>query len=184
MLVLTDSSYTAHGGTRSRAREVALDEGRLAANELGVDELEVLDYPTLDVEHSSALVQKINTRIDEFRPGLILTHWPFDSHKSHNNTSLSTLAAARYFNSVLLYEPFGPGGRGMLGFRAQVYVDVSDSIEAKLAAIRAHRSEYEKYGQQWEEASRARATVRGFEMGSRHAEAFEVARFELKLGEL
>ena len=50
----------------------------------------------------------------------------------------STLAAGRYFNSILMFEPLGPGGRSVLGFRAQVYVDISEFIEQKMDAIKAH----------------------------------------------
>ncbi len=181
MIVTTDSSYSGYHGEVLRAREVALEEGREAARILGVEELEILDYPTLDVPFSSEIVKALNARIDDFNPDIIFTHWPFDSHKSHNNTSYSTLAAGRYFNTILLFEPLGPGGRGVLGFRGQVYVDISDFIEQKMAAIKAHKSELAKYGRGWVDAVRGRAYLRGFEMGAEYAEVFEAARIELYL---
>ena len=181
MIVTSDSSYSGYHGELLRASEVALTEGREAARILGVEELEVLSYPTLDVPFSSEIVKELNARIDDFNPDIIFTHWPFDSHKSHNNTAYSTLAAGRYFNTILLFEPLGPGGRGILGFRAQVYVDVSDFIDQKMNAIKAHKSELSKYGKGWVDAVRGRAYLRGFEMGTEFAEVFEAARMELYL---
>src|SRR5262245_4652799 len=181
IIAVTDSSYTNYRGELLRAREVALAEGRNAARCLGVDDFEVLNYPTKDVPYSAALVEELNAKIDAFNPDMIFTHWPHDSHKSHNNTALATLAAGRYCNSILLFEPIGPAGRSIQSFRPQVYVDISDFIEQKMAAVRAHQSEFVKYGKAWVDAVHGRAHLRGFEMGVEYAEVFEAARLELYL---
>lgn len=181
MIAVTDSSYTNYRGELLRAREVALEEGRSAARCLGVADFEVLNYPTKDVPYSAALVEELNAKIDAFNPDMIFTHWPHDSHKSHNNTALATLAAGRYCNSILLFEPIGPAGRSIQSFRPQVYVDISDFIEQKMAAVKAHQSEFVKYGKAWVDAVHGRAHLRGFEMGVEYAEVFEAARLELYL---
>lgn len=181
MIAVTDSSYANYRGEVLRTREVALEEGRNAARCLGVDDFEVLNYPTKDVPYSAALVEELNAKIDAFNPDIIFTHWPHDSHKAHNHTALATLAAGRYFNSILLFEPIGPAGRSIQSFRPQVYVNISDFIEQKMAAIKAHKSEFAKYGKAWVDAVRGRAHLRGFEMGVEYAEVFEAARLELYL---
>jgi LmbE family N-acetylglucosaminyl deacetylase len=181
IIAVTDSSYTNYRGDLLRTREAALDEGRNAVRCLGVADFEVLNYPTKDVPYSAALVEELNAKIDEFNPDIIFTHWPHDSHKSHNNTALATLAAGRYCNSILLFEPIGPAGRSIQSFRPQVYVDISDFIEQKMAAVRAHQSELAKYGKAWIDAVHGRAHLRGFDMGVEYAEVFEAARLELYL---
>lgn len=181
MIALTDSSYTNYRGEPLRTREVALVEGRNAARCLGVEDFEVLDYPTKDVPYNATLVEELNAKIDTFDPDIIFTHWPYDSHKSHNNTAHATLAAGRYCNSILLFEPIGPAGRSIQSFRPQVYVDISDFIEQKMAAVKAHESEFAKYGKAWVDAVHGRAHLRGFEMGVEYAEVFEAARLELHL---
>jgi LmbE family N-acetylglucosaminyl deacetylase len=181
MIAVTDSSYTNYRGESLRTREVALEEGWDAARCLGVEDFEVLDYPTKDVPYSAALVEELNAKIDTFDPDIIFTHWPHDSHKSHNNTAQATLAAGRYFNSILLFEPIGPAGRSIQSFHPQVYVDISGFIEKKIEAIRAHKSEFAKYGKAWVDAVHGRAHLRGFEMGVEYAEVFEAARLELYL---
>jgi len=78
-----------------------------------------------------------------------------------------------------MYDPVFPAGRSFVGFRPQVYVDITDAIDVKLEALRRHESQYRKYGDDWIEAVKARARFRGYEMGAGFAEAFELVRMEL-----
>jgi LmbE family N-acetylglucosaminyl deacetylase len=180
VLVLSDSSYDRYDGTVFRTRDQVATEGPAAAAILGVTKLEVLDFPTKDIPYHSSVVEAIEERLDEFQPEVIFTHWPFDTHQAHSRTGSSTLSAARYFRSILMYEPMMPSGRSHVAFRPQVYVDISDHLDTKLEALRAHASQYDKYGDDWIEAVESRCRLRGFEMGSRYAEAFEALRFEWK----
>lgn len=180
MVVLTDSAYTTYDGKIVRCSEVARQEGIMAARALGVEDLEILDFPTKDVPYDSSVVEALDQRIAQFQPDFVFIHWPFDTHKSHQNASLSSISAARYYNTILMYEPITPAGRSYVGFRPQVYIDITDYIDIKLESLKAHQTEYLKYGERWLEAVKARATYRGFEMGTRFAEAFEVMRLELK----
>lgn len=181
MVVLSDSSYTNHAGNFVRTKESAFQEGAEAARILGVADLKVLDFPTKDIPYDSAVVESLNVLVDECKPDIIFTHWPFDTHKSHQNSALSTIAAGRYYNSIIMYEPITPAGRSYVGFRPQFYVDISDFIDQKIGALKAHQTEYEKYGEEWLEGVKARAQYRGFEIGVKFAEAFEVMRYELRL---
>lgn len=178
MLVLTNSSYSNTEGKVLRTKEEAIEEGTKSAEILGVKEIEVLDFPTLDLPYNSSTVRATEKPISVFKPDVILTHWPFDTHQDHRNAALSTFSAARYCTSILMYEPMMPAGRSYVGFRPQVYVDISDFIERKLEALKAHKSQYLKYGDEWLEAAEARCRLRGFEMGVKYAEAFEAVRFE------
>lgn len=181
MVVLSPSGYTYHDGRVMRQADEALAEGRQAAAVLGVDDLSVLDWPAKDIPYHSEVVEPLDRLITDFGPDLIFGHWPFDTHQAHQSTSLSTISAARYFNSILLYEPITPSGRSYVAFRPQVYSDISGFIDQKIESLKAHRTEYEKYGERWLEAVRARANHRGFEMGVEFAEAFEVMRLELSV---
>jgi LmbE family N-acetylglucosaminyl deacetylase len=178
ILVLSDSTYSSYDGTVYRTAEESLEEGAAAAAILGVKDLEVLHFPTKDVPFHSSVVEAVEQRLDGHKPEVILTHWPFDTHQAHHNTGLSTIAAGRYYTTILMYEPMMPAGRSHMAFRPQVYVDISDFIDTKLEALRAHRSQYRKYGDAWIEAVESRCRLRGFEMGTRYAEAFEAVRFE------
>jgi len=187
MMVLSKSAYTHYNGTVMRRAEDAIEEAKDAAAILGVKELEIFDFPNKDIPHDSSVVELINSRLDQFKPDIIITHWPFDTHKSHQNTGLSAIAAGRYYNSIIMFEPFPPGGRSYVGFRPQLYVNITDYLDKKLRALKAHKSEYIKYGKQnWINAVRARAQFRGFDLICQenhdevYAEAFEIVRLNIE----
>lgn len=178
ILVLSDSVDVSLEGAVRRDPAQARREGEHACALLGVHEVEVLDYPNRDVPGGSTTISAIERRIKTFDPSLIITHWPFDTHQDHRTVALATLSAARYYRSIMMFEPMMPSGRSWVGFRPQVYVDITDHLPRKLNALRAYASQYEKYGPDWVEAVEARSRLRGFEIGVKHAEAFEVLRFE------
>lgn len=180
-LVLSDSGYESYDGTRVREKAVALEEGRAAAAALGVEQLDVHDFPAKDIDHESRVVEVIEGVVDRFDPSIVFTHWPFDTHRSHSNTALATIAAGRRHNSILMYEPITPSGRSYIGFKPQAYISIDSVVEQKLAALRCHATEYEKYGEDWIEGVLARARYRGYEMAMQYAEAYEVLRLEFKL---
>ena len=184
LLVLTESSYAGLAGDVLRTKDEAWNEALDAAKVLGIQEHQVrfLPFLTKELPYTAQTIAEVERELNAFRPDVILTHWPFDTHQDHRNAALSTISAGRYFNSILMYEPMMPAGRSYVGFRPQVYVDVSDFIGQKLEALRRHASQYAKYGEDWIEAVESRCRLRGFEIGCRYAEAFEAVRFQWVLG--
>jgi LmbE family N-acetylglucosaminyl deacetylase len=187
MVVLSKSDYTHYNGLKGRSSEIAIQEGKKAALVLGVENLKIYDFPTKDIPNDSSVVEVLNKEFDEFQPDLIFTHWQFDTHKAHMNTALATFAAGRYYNSILMFEPFPPAGRSYAAFRPQLYIDITEEIELKIASLKEHKSELEKYGEEWFNTIKARAQYRGFELISndpkrlKYAEAFEVVRLNFNL---
>jgi len=179
MIVMCDSAYTSFDGKVLRTVEEAIEEGKLAAQLLGVEDLIVLDFAIKDVPYNSATVESLDRELSEFKPDLILTHWPFDTHQDHRNTALATISAGRYINNILMYEPFPPSGRSYHPFRPQVYFDVSETIDKKINALRKHESQYKKYGEKWIESILGRAKMRGFDSFVNYAEAYEVVTINL-----
>jgi len=182
MLVLSDSSYDNYDGTVLRTRTQASDEGLRAARILGVTDIQVLDFPTKDVPYNSVSVQAIEKVLNKFNPDLIMSHWVFDTHQDHRNVGLATVSAARNFNNVLMYEPFPPSGRSYVPFRPQVYISITEEFNTKSDSLRAHHSQFVKYGEEaWIDAIKGRALLRGFESGHKYAEAFEPLRLDMGL---
>jgi len=181
MIVMSKSAYANYDGTVRRTEAEAHDEGRSAARALGLENLEILEFPTKDIPYDSTTVEALNRSLDGLAPDLVITHWPNDTHQAHRNVALATLSAARYVRSVLMYEPIFPAGRSYVAFRPQVYVDIERYLEAKERSLRAHESQWRKYGEAWIDAVRSRSHMRGYEIGVPHAEAFEVVRYELAL---
>jgi LmbE family N-acetylglucosaminyl deacetylase len=176
---MSRSAYTNYDGEARRTEAEAAEEGSAAARELGVETVEILDFPTKDIPYDSTTVEALNRLLDARRPELVISHWPHDTHQAHRSVALATLSAARYVRSIIMYEPIFPAGRSYVAFRPQLYVDIGHHLEKKEQALRAHVSQWRKYGDAWIDAVRARSHMRGYEIGVRHAEAFEVVRYEL-----
>lgn len=180
MLVMSGGGFSDYTGNVMRTSDVNVREAKAGAARIGA-QLQILDFPTKDIPYDSKSVEAINKVLDEYKPDFIFTQWTFDTHQDHRNTALATVSAARNFENILFYEPFPPSGRSYMAFKPQVYVDITDTIEDKIEAIKCHEGENNRYGTEWTESVRARAKLRGFESNVKYAETFEVLRLSLKL---
>lgn len=184
-LIMSKSGYTNKEGKLQRSDEVAVEEGTKALQTLGITDIEILGFPTKDIPWTSEVVNAIDLCIASYDPDVIFTHHPFDTHQAHVGVSNATIAAARRKNTVFFYEPITPSGRSYVAFRPQLYVDIGQTIEKKLAALREHKSEYNKFGaEDWIEGVYARCGFRGYEIGKKYAEAYEILRLELSFEEM
>ncbi len=179
-IIMTPSGYKRFDGTVLRTDEEAADEGKAALNALGVTDYVVFEFPNKNIPYDESTVEAIDSVLTDFKPDLILTHWSFDTHQDHHNVSLASISAARWFNSILMYEPFPPSGRSYQAYRPQMYIDITQDIETKKKAIAAHESQFKKYGPDWIESIEGRARMRGNENNVKYAESFEIVRYDLK----
>ena len=175
VLIMSKSGYTNISGAVQRS-----DEGTNALHALGIQNIEILDFPTKDIPFRSDVVNAIDVCITEYKPDIIFTHHPFDTHQAHVGVSQSTIAAARRKNTVFFYEPITPSGRSYVAFKPQLYVDIESTIDMKIASLREHKSEYSKFGaEDWIIGLHSRCGFRGYEIGRKYAEAFEIMRLEM-----
>ncbi len=87
-------------------------------------------------------VKKIQSMLEAEKPDIVFTHWPVDSHKDHQITSLLTIQSwirtsvkfALYFFEVCT-------GEQTMVFRPTDYVDISDTQEQKRKAVYCHTSQ-------------------------------------------
>lgn len=181
-IVLSKSEYKHLNGEQGRTADVAVREGTRALQSLGISSIKIFDFPSNGVRFEESTVITIEKEIEEYKPDMILTHHPFDTHQSHEGTSKSTIAAARKYNTILFYDPLWPSGRSYVAFKPQIYVDITDTIEDKLNAIRLHETEYNKFGgEEYIDGVRSRARLRGLDIMKPYAESFEVLREEWNL---
>lgn len=178
-LIMSRSGYTNIEGKTQRSDDTAVREGLEALHTLGIRDIEIKDFPTKDIPFRSDVVNAIDVCISAYQPDLIFTHHPFDTHQAHVGVSQSTIAAARRKNTILFYEPIAPSGRSYVAFKPQVCVDITEYVDIKIAALKKHASEYNKFGaEDWVEGVRCRCGFRGYEMGVKYAETFELLRME------
>ena len=180
VLIMSKSGYTNNDGRIQRSDDVAVTEGIKALNTLGINDIDILDFATKDIPFCSDVVHAIDVVIANYQPDIIFTHHPFDTHQAHEGVSKATIAAARRMNTVFFYEPITPSGRSYVAFRPHLYVDIEKTLEKKIESLKCHTSEYNKFGaEDWIEGVRCRCGFRGYEIGKKFAEAFEILRLEM-----
>lgn len=184
VLIMSKSGYTNKEGQLQRSDEVAVREGLNALHTLGIQDIEILDFETKDIPFRSDVVNAIDLRVSGYDPDMIFTHHPFDTHQAHEGVSKATIAAARRKNTVFFYEPITPSGRSYVAFKPTLYVDIESTLDKKIESLKCHTSEYNKFGaEDWIEGVRCRCGFRGYEIGRKFAEAFEILRLEMTFGE-
>ena len=157
-------------------RERRRGEAERAARTLGA-ELLSLGLARDAIQPNARLVTAIDQLLDDVQPTAVFTHWLGDSHPEHIALSRAVLAATRRNScSVYMYEATIPGGIRADAFRPQRFVDISDTVDSKMISLECYETQLERYGQGWLEAIRGRAAHRGFQIGRRYAEAFEVVK--------
>jgi LmbE family N-acetylglucosaminyl deacetylase len=174
-------------------RQTREDEQRKAAAEVGVNEVHFLGYRDGALEVSLELRKDISRQIRSFRPERVVCQSPERnweriraSHPDHLAAGEATLQAvypdARnpYAYPELLAEGLEPHVVDevwlMASTRATQAVDISDTIERKVAALLCHRSQLVDPGRiedMIREWAAANAATLGLPLG-RLAEAFQV----------
>lgn len=175
ILVITDSEYSDYNGKILRTKEDALKEGESAAFILGVEKMLCLGLKTKEVKYCSGLIEKINKVIDELKIDTIYTHWIHDVHHDHYAVARATLVAGRHIPRILMYRSNWYASTAP--FNANFFVDVSLYMETKIKAIKAHETEYKKFGEKWIDFAKHQNRNSGIEMGVQYAESFEVVKY-------
>lgn len=184
VLIMSKSGYTNKEGKTQRSDDVAVREGLNALHTLGITDIEILEFETKDIPFRSDVVNAIDLCIAAYNPDIIFTHHPFDTHQAHEGVSKASIAAARRKNTVFFYEPITPSGRSYVAFKPTLYVDIESTIDKKIESLKCHTSEYNKFGaEDWIEGVRCRCGFRGYEIGKKYAEAFEILRLEMNFDE-
>lgn len=174
ILVITDSKYDDYNDVPIRSSDIALKEGKKGAEALGC-ELICSHYKTKQVQFSYKVIEDINKVIDENEIDTVYTHWDFDVHQDHQAVGKATLCAARKINRILMYQ--SNLYMNTQSFNANYYVDISKFIEIKKKAILCHKSEVEKFGEEWLNFWINEAANNGKKFNVRYAEAFQMVKY-------
>ena len=175
ILIMIEPVSNHYSGRIIRSEDEGKIEGMNAAKVLGA-KLINLGFKDKYIPYSGDTVEAINEIIDDHKIDVIYTHWLHDTHQDHKRTTESVISAGRYVKNILMYEPEYPAGRSYLGFRNQYYVDITSKLETKMDALKQHKSQIKRYGDDFLEAVEARARHRGYEIGAKYAECFEIIR--------
>lgn len=171
--VITHSKYADSNGNCLREKESALQEGMEAARILDY-ELICNEYETKHVQFGYKLISDIEEVIEKKNIDTIYTHWDLDVHQDHQSIGKATLAAGRKINYVLMYQ--SNLYTNSQNFNANYFVNISEFIDRKIAAIKAHKTEVEKFGPDWIEFWVNEAMNNGKRFNVKHAEAFQLVK--------
>lgn len=188
---LTRGELSTRGDLETRARESAE-----ATRILALDYRANLDIPDGDIEQSAENRRRVIRVLRETRPRTVLLPYHTDRHPDHENAS--RLLRACLFLSGLRKIALADEGTGLAPhrparafhymmahtFTPSFIVDVSETFEIRLAAIRAYRSQIDPSYHNGEHQTIlssddflpyiiGRAKTLGFHIGAAYGEGFE-----------
>jgi LmbE family N-acetylglucosaminyl deacetylase len=170
--IMTEGGSGADRSTRSREQEAS--KAILGAEDIfwgGYEDTHLL----VDVE----LIGKIEDVIKKVKPDFIFCSYPEDTHQDHRHLAQAVMSATRYIRNVLFYE--GPTTQN---FEPHVFVDISDTLDKKIEALQAHRSQVMKTNIEdlsIIEVARSCANFRGIQGRVKYAEAFHSLRLFINI---
>jgi LmbE family N-acetylglucosaminyl deacetylase len=121
------------------------------------------------------LVGMVDALVREYRPAAVLAHGPTDFHRDHVQVYHAAVAAQR-LAQFDLYSYLPTMCRPVpVPFQPRAYVDISATIETKMRAIAAHRSQFYSRGLTFD-FYREMARLNGRLVGVEYAEGLEVSK--------
>jgi LmbE family N-acetylglucosaminyl deacetylase len=136
-------------------------------------------YEDTYLKAEKEMIGKIEQVIAAVAPTFIFCHFPDDTHQDHRQLAQATISATRYVRNVLFYE--GPTTQN---FNPSVFIDISGSLDRKVEALKAHRSQIQKTNIEdlsIIELATSSANFRGIQGRVRYAEAFHSLRLFINL---
>ena len=156
--------------------ETRMEEQEVSARIIGA-KLLWANYEDGEIPSGPEAVALIDDVIRSEHIDVLYTHSPNDTHQDHVATATASMAAARRLSRVLCYQ-----GPSTTTFQPTLFIDVDETITAKLAALGAHASQVQECQMVDLEAVEAGGRFWGHRARMKYAEPFETPRFAWDLG--
>ena len=151
----------------------------------GFSEVYKLGLPTtkLDTLNLGDIVAKFSECLKSFKPEELFIPHQFDSHSDHRVVFEAATSCTKWFRypfikRILSYETISETNVSLNtgnAFKPNVYIDISEYLEAKINAMKIYESEIDAFPfPRSEEAIDALAKFRGSSSGFYASEAFEL----------
>lgn len=175
--MLTNSQWSAPGGRlfRDPARVVA--ECERSAGLLGFEPFHLDLSDANNIQFADAHVVKVLDLISTLRVDTIVTIWEHDAHPAHKATNAIAMAATRKVPNVLTVRL--SWNAVSEAWKPNLFVDVTATLEHRIAALQCYQSEWERTGPLWEQYIRSTAALFGLECGCKAAEGFSVVKLRM-----
>ena len=167
------------GGGLGGASSLRMEEQKASGKILGAERTFWGGYEDTHLIVDTDLIGKIEAVIAEVKPDFIFCNFPDDTHQDHRHLAQAIMSATRYIRNVLFFE--GPTTQN---FNPQVFVDISDTLERKVEALKAHNSQVMKTNIEdlsIIEVARSSANFRGIQGRVKYAEAFHSLRLFINI---
>lgn len=144
----SDSLWERNPGiTEAEVKKIRYEDSTRAAHALGIDDVEFLDWGDHMLVADQDRIFQLAKIIKSFRPEVIITQFNIDLiNFDHPETALTVFKAARCAHvsgvlpelpkiqlpKIFMYEPSEPE---FFGFKPDVYIDISDTINDKCKAM-------------------------------------------------
>ncbi|MBI5017702.1 MAG: PIG-L family deacetylase [Deltaproteobacteria bacterium] len=157
-------------------RDTLVHELRNATGQLGIPSanvrIEQFEVRCFERDRQEILEVLVDLQ-RRLRPDLVFLPSPRDLHQDHHTVAMEGLRAFKLSATVLAYEmPWNN-----LTFETTCFVPLEESqLRKKIAALACYESQKDRF-YATEEFIRALALTRGTQIGTRHAETFEVLRW-------
>jgi len=176
VLTLSDSVWTAPDGIVMRDARQAREEEARAAACLGYT-IENLALPAMDLKWEDRLVLEVLRRIEARRCDTVITTWERDIHHDHEVVSRIAMSATRRVPRVLM----GQVNHYLRDFfTPNVFVDITDTWDQKIEALKCHSSQWERAGKDWLGFLDETTRYYGRMVGVSRAEGFVSNKFLLR----
>ncbi len=175
-----------------KARELR-GKAATSANEiLGTTSLTMLNFPDNRMDRIDLLdvVKEVETFIAKHRPNVVITHFSNDVNIDHQITHQAVAVACRpqpdHFVEELLFMEIASSTEwipvtGQELFSPNYWIDITESIDIKMAALSAYKDELRKFPHPRSlEGVKALSRWRGCTVGVAFAESFVVGRIIIK----
>ncbi|HAM35950.1 MAG TPA: hypothetical protein DEB40_10835 [Elusimicrobia bacterium] len=172
--VATLSGFANQKNQVVRTNKIAKEEGKKAMAILGAT-LICGDHKTLAVEFNERLNTQILSITEDQAIGLVYTHWIGDIHHDHQAVARASLHSCRHVPRMLMYR--SNWYHSTMEFQGNFYVDITDHIDTKFNAVRAHSSELKRIGNRWITFFQNEAENAGQRISVKHAEVFELVKW-------
>ena len=170
--IMTEGGSGADTSTRVREQEASKAI-------LGAEDIFWGGYADTLLQVDVELIGKIEAVIKQVKPDFIFCSYLEDTHQDHRHLAQAVMSATRYIRNVLFYE--GPTTQN---FKPHVFVDISDTLDKKIEALKAHQSQVMKTNIEnlsIVEVARSSANFRGIQGRVKFAEAFYSLRLFINI---
>jgi len=167
------------GGGLGGSSSVRTQEQKASGKILGTEKIYWGGYDDTHLVVDIDLIDKIEAVIAEVKPDFIFCNFPDDTHQDHRHLAQAIMSATRYIRNVLFFE--GPTTQN---FNPQVFVDISDTLDRKVEALKAHHSQVMKTNIEdlsIVEVAHSSANFRGIQGRVKYAEAFHSLRLFINI---